>query len=325
MKTILFLGGMGFIGKNLVEAFLQSGEYRCLVFNSGNFIPEPSLLFKQVPIYVGDACAGDVLAKVLTEHPVDILCHLVSTTVPSTSNQNMAFDIESNLKGTVQILDLAVKHGVKKVVYLSSGGTIYGIPRSNPVSEDAPTNPICSHGIVKVAVEKYLHLYQHLYGLEYLVCRVSNPYGEYHHSKIQGIINVVLGKILKGEEIVIWGDGNTVRDYMYVKDTAQIILKLIRAGVSNEIVNIGSGSGTSINEVLHLIRHELGNFPVSYREARSFDVGKIVLDTTKLHSHISHVLMPMPDGLWATIEWTKRRQQSNSAGLFQISNPSVLK
>lgn len=325
MKTILFVGGMGFIGKNLVEVFSQSGEYHCLVFNRGNFVSEPSPVFKQVPVFIGDVRAGDTLAKVLMDHPVDILCHLVSTTVPSTSNQNMAFDIESNLMGTVRILDLAVKHKVKKVVFLSSGGTVYGIPRFNPVPETAPISPICSHGIVKVAVEQYLHLYRHLYGLEYLVCRISNPYGEYHHSAIQGLINVVLRKIIQGEEVVVWGDGQTVRDYIFVKDAAHAILKLIAAGVSDAVVNIGSGQGTSINEVLELIRSELGIFPVSYRESRSFDVPQIVLDTTKLHAHISHVLTPMPEGLRATIEWTKRRQQSNQAASFHISNPSVLK
>src|ERR1700749_935581 len=185
MKSILFLGGMGFIGKNLIEVFARSGSYRCFVFNNENFIHEPSPLFKNLPVFIGDIRNGDSLAKVLAAYQIDILCHLVSTTVPSTSNGNMALDIESNLVGTIRVLDLAVKYGVKKILFLSSGGTVYGIPRSNPVAETAPTNPICSHGIVKVAVEHYLHLYRHLYGLEYLACRVSNPFGEYHYSTIQ--------------------------------------------------------------------------------------------------------------------------------------------
>ena len=306
VKTILFLGGMGFIGKNLIEVFSQSGHYRCLTFNHPNFVAESSPVFQSVPIFLGDVRDGASLAKVLMENPVDILFHLVTTTVPSSSNQNIPFDIESNLVGTVQILELAVKYGVKKVVFLSSGGTVYGIPLSNPVPETAPTNPICSHGIVKLAAERYLHLYRHLYGLEYLVCRVSNPYGEYHYSAIQGLINVVLRKILKGEEVVIWGDGSAMRDYIFVKDVSNAILKLIEAGVADDIVNIGSGRGTSIKEILELIRCEIGSFVVKYQASRSFDVPEIVLDTTKLHSHISHKLISIPEGLRRTVTWLRQ-------------------
>ena len=169
MKSILFLGGMGFIGKNLIEAFSRTENYRCFVFNNDNFIPELSSVFKNVPVFIGDIRNVDNLEKLLAGHSFDILCHLASTTVPSTSNGSMVFDIESNLMGTVRVLDLAIKHGVKKVVFLSSGGTVYGIPHTNPVSETAPANPICSHGIVKVAVEHYLHHYRQRYGLEYNV------------------------------------------------------------------------------------------------------------------------------------------------------------
>ena len=132
---------------------------------------------------------------------------------------------------------------------------------------------------------------------------MSNPYGEYHNSSIQGVINVVLRKILKGEDVVVWGDGRTVRDYIYVKDVAGIIVKLMEAGVSDAIVNIGSGSGTSINEILERIRQELGVFQVSYREARTFDVPEIILDTTRLRSYVPHVLTPMSEGLRMTIDW----------------------
>jgi UDP-glucose 4-epimerase len=284
MKKMLFLGGTGFLGKNLLEAFVQAGEYECVVFDKQGFPAEAPAIFQEVPVCLGNFEDRDRLREVLQQHPAEVLVHLVSTTIPSSSNLDIALDIESNLVATVQLLDLARQYNIRKVVFLSSGGTVYGIPSSNPVSETAPTNPICSHGIVKLAAEKYLQLYRHLYGLEYLICRVSNPYGEYHHSPVQGLINVVLRRIVKGEEVVIWGDGSTIRDYIYVKDVADAIMKLVQNDAFNQVVNVGSGQGLSINQVLTLVQKELGSFPVRYERGRAFDVPALVLDCAKLRS-----------------------------------------
>jgi UDP-glucose 4-epimerase len=306
MKKIMFLGGTGFIGKNLVEAFVKAGGYDCVVFGKHGFPAEAAPLFLNMPVCLGDSLDRKSLREAFKTHSPEILVHLVTSTIPSSSNQDMISDIKSNLVGTLQMLDLARECGVKKVVFLSSGGTVYGIPRSNPVSETAPTNPICSHGIGKLAVEKYLQLYHHMFGLEYLICRVSNPYGEYHHSPVQGLINVMLRRILKGEEVVIWGDGTTIRDYIYVKDVADAILKLVQNDAFNQVVNIGRGQGLSVNQVLTLVQKELGSFPVRYEPGRAFDVPALVLDSAKLRSLIPCEFTSVEEGLRSTVAWLRK-------------------
>ena len=139
----------------------------------------------------------------------DVCFHLISTTLPKSSNLDPVFDIETNLMGTVRLLNQVVKSGVGKVIFLSSGGTVYGPPQEIPIVETHPTNPICSYGITKLAIEKYLELFYQLHGVDYTVLRLSNPFGERQRiESSQGAVAVFLGKALRGEKIEIWGGEN---------------------------------------------------------------------------------------------------------------------
>src|SRR5262249_42060795 len=134
--------------------------------------------------------------------------HLVSTTLPKSSNADPVFDVESNVLATIRLLTQAIQTGLKKVVFVSSGGTVYGVPKQIPILETHATDPMCSYGITKLSIEKYLHLFHVLHGLDYTVLRLSNPFGEgqrVHAS--QGAVAVFLGKVLRGETVEIWGDG----------------------------------------------------------------------------------------------------------------------
>jgi UDP-glucose 4-epimerase len=156
----------------------------------------------------------------------DIIYHLVSTTLPKSSNDNPAYDIETNVIGTLHLLDLARKKMGKKVIFISSGGTVYGVPGEVPIKESYPTNPLCSYGIVKLTIEKYLALYHQLYGLDYCVIRPSNPFGERQRvTGAQGAVAVFLHKALRDEPIEIWGDGTVVRDFIYVGDLTAALVK----------------------------------------------------------------------------------------------------
>jgi UDP-glucose 4-epimerase len=151
---------------------------------------------------------GDFTNAVDLERAVDgctSCVHLVSTTLPKSSNLAPAYDVESNLVGTIRLLELAVRRGMRKVVFVSSGGTVYGIPRSIPIVETDPTEPISSYGITKLAIEKYLHLFHVMHGLDYSILRLSNPYGEGQRlNASQGAVAVFMGKVLDGEPIEIW-------------------------------------------------------------------------------------------------------------------------
>ena len=240
------------------------------------------------------------------ENQIDIDIHLIGTTVPSISNENIIYDIDSNLVNTIKLLNIMKQYQIKNIIFPSSGGTVYGILKREH-KESGPTTPVCSYGIMKLTTEKYLYLYNYLYGINFLILRPSNPFGEYHKSVQQGLINVVLEKILNGKIIEIWGDGSVVRDYIYIKDLVRIIVDLIEKNIQDEIINIGSGRGYSINEILTIIREEIGDFPLKYVEARKVDVPYLILNIDKLRTFLDINLMGIEEGIKKTYDWLKKR------------------
>ncbi len=276
MRTMV-LGGTGFIGSHLVDRLLAEGhQVRVLSRSPERFrAPLPGVDYRQANL-------SDIPALVEALTGVEVVYQLISTTVPSTSNRDPIFDIESNLIGMVRLLQVIRDSGVRRLVYLSSGGTVYGAPEVLPIPESHPLHPICSYGVVKVAVENYLHMFHELHGLDYVVLRASNPYGERQgHYGVQGIIGTFLNKIRRGEELEVWGDGSLVRDFIHVADLARLC---VLAGASERvgIYNAGSGSGHSIRVVLDFMEQAVGrSLPVLWREGRSFDVPRVVLDIAK--------------------------------------------
>jgi len=305
LKNILILGGFGFIGTNVTEELLKRGNNRIFIFEAKKVIIQNPDILNDVKVYYGDFHNEKDYEIIFKENKIDIVIHLIGTTIPSKSNENITYDIESNLKNTIKLLDIMKKYHVNNIVFISSGGTVYGISK-NKHKESDPTTPICSYGIIKLAVEKYLYLYKYLYGLNFLILRPSNPFGEYHKSTQQGLINVVLEKILNGESIEIWGDGSVVRDYIYIKDLVRILVDLIEKNIQNEIINIGSGRGYSINEILIIIKKEIGNFPLEYVEARKVDVPYLVLNINKLRTFLEPNLMCIEKGIKKTYNWLNK-------------------
>ncbi len=275
-KKILVLGGNGFIGSHLVDALIENG-YSVKLFDRPNTVFLGGINALNVEMIYGDLNSeADIAAAVVG---CDICFHLISTVVPASSNMDPIFDIETNLIGTVKLLNHAVKAGLKKIIFLSSGGTVYGVPTQLPIDENHPTNPLCSYGITKLAIEKYLHLYQQLYGLDYTVLRLANPFGERQRiHATQGAVAVFLGKALRNEKIEIWGDGSVVRDYIHISDVVTAMLSSMTYNGSERILNIGSGHGISLNEVLDGIELVTGNKVARcYTPQRAFDVPISVL------------------------------------------------
>ena len=285
--TSVVLGGRGFIGSHLVDLLLERGSYvrsfdrpYALGSTIGN---EPVARLEQVQ---GDFTSGSDVSQALAG--CDYCFHLVSTTLPKGSNADPIYDVESNLVSSLRLMDLAVQHRVKKLVFASSGGTVYGIPSASPIAESHPTDPICSYGIAKLAIEKYLGLYKLLHGLDYKVLRLSNPFGERQRTEAsQGAVAVFLGKALRNETIEIWGDGSVVRDYIYVSDVARAIAAAALSQAPETIFNIGSGRGISLNGILAAMESILGA-PIrrAYSESRPFDVPANVLDITLAKSRL---------------------------------------
>lgn len=277
-KRCLVLGGRGFIGSHLVGALLDQGfRVRCFERPHVKPIGESHLSNSNFELYEGDFTSETDLVEALKE--CDFCYHLVSTTLPKSSNLDPVFDIESNVIGTIRLLNHAVRSGLKKIIFVSSGGTIYGAPVEVPIPEIHPTNPACSYGIGKLMIEKYLSLFHNIHGLDYTVLRLANPYGEGQRILAnQGAVAVFLGKALRGEPIEIWGDGSVVRDYIHVADVVNALLLSIYPSNGRNVFNIGSGSGHSLNEVLTAIENVTQRKVIRrYLDARTFDVPVNVL------------------------------------------------
>jgi len=297
---VLVLGGNGFIGSHLVCELLSSGHSVRVFDRMPEKYNKPHL---DVDYRVGQF--GDAFSMAEALQGIDVVFHLISTTVPGTSNLNPIADINDNLVATVVLLDQMVKLGVKRIIYLSSGGTVYGNPRQLPVPEDHPLNPICSYGVVKVAVEKYLHMYQELYGLVPTIIRPSNPYGPRQgHSGVQGIIATFMAKILSNQHIEIWGDGSIIRDYMYVGDLVQLSAHVCEGSYAG-VLNAGTGEGISIVRLLELLKEVTGkNINVEFKPGRAFDIKEITLDINKAISVTGwRPKMNILDGLRKHWEW----------------------
>ena len=208
----LVLGGGGFLGSHLSEALLAQG-HAVRIFDRPNLTRFKTFSTGEAVQWVeGDFVNRAHLAEAVCG--CDVIYHMVSTTLPRSSNENPAYDVESNVVGTLHLLEAARANRIKQTIFVSSGGTVYGVPQQVPIKESHPTDPICSYGISKLAIEKFLHLFQTLYGMEYCILRLANPFGERQRlATAQGAVAVFLAKALRNEEIEIWGDGSVVRDY----------------------------------------------------------------------------------------------------------------
>lgn len=278
MNRFLIMGGAGFLGSHLADTLLRRGG-NVRIFDRPGILPYRSFdACEHIEWQQGDFnSVSDIDMAVQGCH---IIYHLISTTLPKTSNENPIFDIETNVIGTLKLLEAACRVGVKKVIFASSGGTVYGNPIQVPISEDHPTNPMSSYGIGKLTIEKYLSLYRELHGLDYAILRLSNPYGERQRVKsAQGVVAVFLHKAMTEQPIEIWGNGTVVRDYIYVTDVVQAMLKVADYNGEVRLFNIGSGSGRSVNDILAAIEIIL-NRPLQciYKPGRVFDVPANVLD-----------------------------------------------
>lgn len=310
----LVLGGGGFIGLNLCEALLEN-KHSVRVFERPRLKIEvkrgeevESKVLSALEWVEGDfSNPADIRAAV---DGCDVVFHLICTTLPKTSNDNPIYDIESNVISTVRLLDAARANKVKKILFISSGGTVYGIPQQIPIPETHPTDPICSYGIAKLAIEKYLGLYHHLYGLDYCILRVANPFGRLQRvASSQGAVAVFLHRALKNEPIEIWGDGSVIRDYVYISDVVGAFLKAMNNTGKFRIFNIGSGRGHSLNELLDIIEALIG-YKVRrvYKEGRTLDVPINMLDISKARDWLDwQPRTLLKDGLMKTLEWMKKQ------------------
>ena len=299
----LVLGGNGFIGAHLVDGLLEEGHPVRIYDRSPN-------RFRTTPRdaeYVEGELGNHSLIREAVEG-VEVVFHFVSTTIPKTSNDDPIYDVRSNLIDTLQLLESCVEAGVRKIVFASSGGTVYGQPQTMPITEDHPTNPITSYGVVKLAVEKYLGLFYHLHGLDYTALRISNPYGPYQDpGGQQGAVPVFLHRLRTGHPVTIWGDGSVVRDYLYISDLVEALKLVAEAETQQKVFNVGSGKGTALNELVAIIAEVTGERPeVEYLPGRALDVPANVLDVARVRDELGwSPRTDLAEGVARTWDWVR--------------------
>lgn len=301
---VLLIGGGGFIGSTVADRLLREGhELRVLerprVAPYRAFLPGETVEWR-----AGDIESGSDLGAAV--EGMDAVMHFASTTLPKNSSEDPAFDVQSNLVPAIRLLESMATAGARRIVFISSGGTVYGPPRYLPVDEEHPTNPIVSYGVVKLAIEKYLLLFERMRGIRPVILRVANPYGERQRPETaQGAVGVFLNRALRGEPIEIWGDGTTTRDYVYIGDVAEAFASALTYEGKERVFNIGSGRGESLNELVDALETTLGR-PIErrYLPARPFDVPSSVLSCELARRELGwSAKTGLREGLAKTASW----------------------
>ncbi|MDD1609139.1 MAG: NAD-dependent epimerase/dehydratase family protein [Methylococcaceae bacterium] len=303
MKCVIF-GGGGFIGSTIADRLLLEG-HELRIFERPRVEPYRKFADNEaVEWMTGDILSNHDLNAAI--EGMDVVLHLVSTTLPKSSNDDPIYDVQSNVVGTLQMLNAMVANKVQKIIFISSGGTVYGIPKYLPIDEQHPTDPLVSYGITKLMIEKYLRMFESLHGIQSIALRVANPYGERQRIETaQGAVGVFLHHALKDIPIEIWGDGSVTRDYIHISDVAEAFVKAVNYTGSHSVFNISSGQGISLNELIVLLENVLGkSIACRYLPARPFDVPVSVLCNQLAQEQLQWTpLTSMTNGLIRTAAW----------------------
>jgi UDP-glucose 4-epimerase len=282
---VLIIGGNGFIGSHLIDKMLKH-EHEVVVYDLA--YEKYRLPLEKVEYTIGTLEDIELLKKSL--EGVDIVYHLASASVPSTSNISPISDIQGNLIVTLNVMNACIEKDIKRFVYFSSGGAVYGPSLGAPISEEHLLRPISSYGILKVTIENYLNLYEKLYGLKTLIIRPSNPYGQRQGNfGAQGVISTFLRKTMLGEPLEIFGDGHSIKDYIFIDD---LILSTYNLSMSYDsgVYNIGRGEGLSLLTIIKNITEVTKFRPkVNFTNFKDFDVSNFVLDISKLENAIGKI------------------------------------
>jgi UDP-glucose 4-epimerase len=302
--TCVVLGGGGFLGVNLCRRLAASGA-RVRAFGRRCLFPQD---LAGVEWRQGDFCDTAALESAVAS--CDTVFHLVHTYMPQSADLNMAEDARQNVVSSLALLETCRKLKVRRIVFVSSGGVVYGPTAQVPTPETAATDPISAYGISKLAIEKYLRLYEHHHGLSFRVLRVANLFGPFQlPGKNQGVIAALISCALHNQEFQIWGDGSAIRDYVYVDDVVDALLLAAADASELRIFNIGSGQGRDLRDVIVEIETQLGvKLAVRRTEGRLIDVPVSVLATDRARDVLGwRPRTPFEVGIEQTLAWWRAR------------------
>jgi len=307
MANCVVLGGNGFLGSSMVDELAAQG-HEVTAFDRFS-AAEPAYRAAGVRAITGDFLNEADLRDMLVGQ--DYLFHFLSTTTPASAENDPSLDVRTNVSQTVRLLELAVQAGVTKVYFASTGGAIYGDQDVPLIGEDSLPSPVSPYAIGKQAIEGYLRYFHRKHGLESVSFRISNPYGPRQHiNKKQGVIPIFLHAVASGMPIELFGDGSAVRDYIYAEDAARMMARAVGRMTHHSVYNIGSGRGTSLNDLIGLVREVTGEtLSVERRPQPTTFVQRSVLDISRYHSEFGESdLIPLREGIELTWSASQGRQ-----------------
>jgi UDP-glucose 4-epimerase len=305
---ILVTGAAGFIGSHVVDTYLANGHDVVAVddLSTGRLSNlNPAATFYQLDI------RSPKLAEIFEKERPDYVNHHAAQMDVRRSVADPTFDADVNIMGSINLIENARKFSVKRFIYISSGGAVYGEPEYLPCDEAHPVNPICQYGASKHTIEHYLYLYQHIYDMQYVVLLYANVYGPRQNPHGEaGVVAIFTGQMLSGHQIVINGDGDQQRDFVYVGDCARANLLALSTPCVNSIYNIGSGTGSTVNDVYRMLK-EISCYekePV-HAPAKLGETRRIYLNTAKAGSDLGwEPTVGLAEGLGTTVEYFRKAE-----------------
>jgi len=307
---ILVTGGAGFIGSHVVDGYLAEGHEVSVVDDLSH--GQKAHLNPQAQFHQIDLLDFKSLEKVFKEKQPEILNHHAARVDVRGAVEDPLFDARVNILGSLHLLELSRRYGVPKVIYISSGGAIYGEPDALPVREDHPIRPLSPYGASKYAVEPYLSLYGRLFGLRFIVLRYPNVYGPRQDPRGEaGVVAIFCRQMLSGERPTIFGDGTKTRDYVYVEDIVRANLQALGPKGEMEAFNLGWGREIGDLEVFRAAREALGvDLEPVFGEARAGEVSRICLDAQRAQKALDwKPLILFRDGVRKTASYFKALQE----------------
>jgi len=301
---IAILGASGFIGKNLAHRLILEKHEVVSFVRDGDALEGFGLGELIEFDFLNLAKVADLLQG------FDSVVHLVSSTNPATSALRPRADVSENLLGFLDLMEILKRSTKTRLTFVSSGGAVYGVPNTLPIGEGHSTNPVSAYGAVKLAIEKFLHVYNLEFGLDYRILRLSNPYGPHQvNAAGQGLVPTIIERAIRKEPLTVWGDGSNVRDYLFVEDAVSAITKSLVDTSEHKIFNIGSGKGTSILDLVHEVEELLGeSIQVNFEAKRFSDAPSNVLDISLAQEVLGWTPQTaLKDGLSKTIKWNRDR------------------
>lgn len=302
--NVLLIGGNGFIGSYLIDTLINTGHsVRVLDRGPEKYRKPNSLVDYRIAGLDNKTALWEALLG------IDVVFHLASALVPSVADIQMNPMIEQGLFPTVDLLEFMAKLGIKRIIYFSSGGAVYGNSQKAMIDEDTELRPISPYGMIKVFNELFIEYFCNRHNIDSLILRPSNPYGPRQgHYLAQGVISTFLKKRYDGQPFIVFGDGHNKKDYIYIEDLVKSIYILFSENTKG-VFNIGSGQGTSLNEIIRIINTVTQlESSISYVDAKEYDVRDFVLNNAKLYQ-ITNIkpATSITEGITKTWLWLKEQ------------------